>query len=85
WTARGDLLQHVGVYCYRRAFLLRFARLPRTALERRERLEQLRVLEYGIRPRVVVADTPALSVDTQHDLIRAHEWLNRRARSRGGA
>jgi 3-deoxy-manno-octulosonate cytidylyltransferase (CMP-KDO synthetase) len=85
WTGRGDLLQHVGVYCYRRAFLLRFARMRRSALERRERLEQLRVLEYGIRPRVVVAVTPALSVDTRHDLLRAHEWLNRRAGSRGRA
>ena len=78
WTGRDTLLQHVGVYCYRRAFLLRFARMPRTALERRERLEQLRVFEYGIRPKVVVTATPALSIDTQDDLRQARAWLRKR-------
>lgn len=82
WTGRDILLQHIGVYAYRRAFLLRFARMSRTALERRERLEQLRALEYGIRPKVVVASTPALSIDTRDDLRRAREWLTRRRRPR---
>ena len=86
WTGRDDLLQHLGVYAYRRAFLFRFARMRRSALERRERLEQLRVFEYGIAPRVVVADTPALSVDTYEDLRRAREWLKpvRRPSRAGG-
>lgn len=78
WTGEGEVLQHLGVYAYRRAFLLKFARWPRTALERRERLEQLRVLEYGIRPKVVVVSTPALSIDTPQDLRRAREWLRQR-------
>jgi 3-deoxy-manno-octulosonate cytidylyltransferase (CMP-KDO synthetase) len=81
----GVLLQHLGVYAYRRSFLLRFARMPQSALERRERLEQLRVLEYGIRPTVVVADTPALSIDTNEGLRRARAWLrSRRRRPRAG-
>ncbi|MEK7476970.1 MAG: 3-deoxy-manno-octulosonate cytidylyltransferase [Candidatus Coatesbacteria bacterium] len=84
WTGRDELLQHLGVYAYRRAFLMRFARMPRSALEHRERLEQLRVLEYGIRPKVVVTETPALSIDTPHDLQRAREWLTRRRRRRAG-
>lgn len=78
WTGRDTLLQHLGVYAYRRTFLLRFARMPRTALERRERLEQLRVFEYGIHPKVVVTKTPALSIDTTQDLKHAREWLSQR-------
>jgi 3-deoxy-manno-octulosonate cytidylyltransferase (CMP-KDO synthetase) len=84
WTGRDALLQHLGVYAYRRGFLMRFGRMPRSALERRERLEQLRVLEYGIRPKVVVAETPALSIDTPQDLRRAREWLIRRRPRRAG-
>ncbi len=78
WTGSATLLHHVGVYCYRRAFLQRFARMPRTALEVRERLEQLRVFEYGIHPKVVVTATPALSIDTTQDLKHAREWLSQR-------
>lgn len=77
------LLQHLGVYCYRRRFLLRFARWPRSALEVKERLEQLRLLEYRIRPRVVVTAAPALSIDTRGDIKRANEWLRERGKRRG--
>jgi 3-deoxy-manno-octulosonate cytidylyltransferase (CMP-KDO synthetase) len=72
------LLQHLGVYIYRRSFLLKFASWPRTALEKREKLEQLRALEYRIHPMVVVVRTPALSIDTHKDLKRAREWLRKR-------
>lgn len=84
WTGRDTLLQHIGVYAYRRAFLFRFARMRRSALERRERLEQLRVFEYGEAPKVVVADTPALSVDTHEDLRRARAWLTPTRRRHAG-
>lgn len=80
WEGGGEVLQHLGVYAYRRAFLFRFARLPRSAAEIRERLEQLRTLEHGVRPLVVTVKTPALSVDTPRDLARARAWLG----SRGG-
>jgi 3-deoxy-manno-octulosonate cytidylyltransferase (CMP-KDO synthetase) len=82
WTGRDDLLHHLGVYAYRRAFLLRFAALPPADLERRERLEQLRAIVYGVLPRVVVADTPALGVDTERDVRLARAWLIRGDRRR---
>jgi len=75
---RAPLLQHLGVYAYRRAFLFKFASWPRTILEKRERLEQLRALEYRIHPMVVVVSSPALSIDTRHDLLRARAWLKNR-------
>jgi len=76
----GRLLQHLGVYLYRRNYLLRFAKRRPTPLEKTERLEQLRILEYGDSLKVLVADTPALSVDTPRDLKRANEWLKERRR-----
>ena len=82
WKESGALLQHLGVYCYRREFLLKFASWPRSELEKRERLEQLRVLEYGVRPKVVIVRSPALSVDTEKDLKRAREWLRKRGMRR---
>jgi len=80
WGEMSPLLKHVGVYLYRRDYLFRFASRKPTALEKAERLEQLRVLEYGDSLMVLVADTPALSVDTPRDLKRANEWLIERPR-----
>ncbi len=82
WTGSEELLHHIGVYAYRRDFLLRFAGWRPVALERRERLEQLRAIVYGVLPRVVVANTPALGVDTERDLQHARAWLIRRGRRR---
>jgi 3-deoxy-manno-octulosonate cytidylyltransferase (CMP-KDO synthetase) len=61
----------VGLYAYRRDFLLRFAALPPTPLERAERLEQLRALEHGYRIRVMETDYAPLGVDVPEDLDRA--------------
>ncbi len=67
--------QHIGLYAYRREFLLRFAALPPTPLERAESLEQLRALEHGFSIRMVeVAESP-LSVDTPEDLAALRERL----------
>lgn len=63
-------LQHVGLYGYRRDFLLAFPTLERTPLERVESLEQLRVLEHGHRIRLVAIDHAPESVDTPEDLQR---------------
>jgi 3-deoxy-manno-octulosonate cytidylyltransferase (CMP-KDO synthetase) len=60
-------LQHVGLYGYRRAFLLRFAQTPPSALERFEKLEQLRALALGCRIHVGQVDQPTLGVDTYED------------------
>lgn len=67
---RGSALKHIGLYGYRREFLLRFTGWGPTALEKTERLEQLRILEHG--ERILVLETPwdSVSVDTPEDLER---------------
>ena len=69
------VFEHIGLYAYRRDFLLKYAGLPQTPLEKLESLEQLRVLEHGYRLRVVETRQPyvPLSVDTPEDLERARE------------
>ena len=64
-------LQHVGLYVYRREFLLRFAAWKPTPLEQLERLEQLRALEHGARIAVAVVEQAVLEVDTERDLAEA--------------
>jgi 3-deoxy-manno-octulosonate cytidylyltransferase (CMP-KDO synthetase) len=65
--------RHIGVYGYRRDFLLRFASLEPGVLEQIEKLEQLRALERGYRIRVVASIAPSLEVDTPEDLARANQ------------
>lgn len=62
-----EWLQHIGIYAYRRDFLLRLAQLPPTKLERRERLEQLRVLEHGYTLQVGLTENRHLGVDTEEE------------------
>ncbi len=71
----GPLLHHIGLYAYRRAALARFVALPPSTLERREKLEQLRALEAGMRIDIAIVDTPPLGVDTPEDLERARRML----------
>ena len=71
----GPRFQHVGIYGFTRAALDRFCDLPPSPLERRERLEQLRALEAGMRISCVEVDSLPLSVDTPEDLERAREAL----------
>jgi 3-deoxy-manno-octulosonate cytidylyltransferase (CMP-KDO synthetase) len=66
-----DLLQHIGVYAFRRPALARFAALPRAPLESSERLEQLRALEAGMRIDVTLVAEAPIGVDTPADLARA--------------
>lgn len=63
-----SVLKHVGIYVYRRAFLLALAELPRTPLELAESLEQLRAIEHGHRIKVVHTRYQSVSVDTPEDL-----------------
>jgi 3-deoxy-manno-octulosonate cytidylyltransferase (CMP-KDO synthetase) len=72
----GPLYHHIGLYAYRRAALERFVSLPPSPLERRERLEQLRALEAGMRIDASVVATVPLGVDTPDDLERAREILS---------
>ena len=69
----GEILgqRHIGLYVYRRDFLLTFAGLQPTPLERCEKLEQLRALERGFRIKVVEVERAAIEVDTPQDLERA--------------
>ena len=72
----GPLLHHIGLYAYRRTTLERFVGLPPSPLERRERLEQLRALEAGLRIDVRLVDTVPFGVDTPHDLARAKALMS---------
>jgi len=74
-------LQHVGLYAYRRPFLLEFVRLPQTPLERCEALEQLRALEHGHAIRVAVIDGwRSVPVDVPEDVARVEDALRRAGR-----
>jgi len=73
----GPLYHHIGLYGFRRAALQRFVALPPSTLERRERLEQLRALEAGMRIDAVIVDTLPLGVDTPADLEEARRILGR--------
>jgi len=78
-----DVYEHVGLYAYRREFLLKIAELAPTPLEKVEALEQLRVLEHGYRIRVVATacrdnEFSGFSVDTSADIARAEAMLRER-------
>lgn len=74
----GPLWHHIGLYAYRRGALGRFVALPPGELEQREKLEQLRALEVGMRIDAVIVDDLPLGVDTQADLERARALLRGR-------
>ncbi|HXF88602.1 MAG TPA: 3-deoxy-manno-octulosonate cytidylyltransferase [Xanthobacteraceae bacterium] len=71
----GPLYHHIGLYAFRRAALARFVSLPPSPLETRERLEQLRALEAGMRIDVAIVDSVPLGVDTPDDLERARSLI----------
>ncbi len=78
WTGAEDALplyHPIGLYAFRRAALERFVTLPKSGLETRERLEQLRALEAGMRIDVALVDTVPLGVDTPADLARARALM----------
>ena len=72
----GPLYHHIGIYAWRRSTLERFVSLPPSPLELREKLEQLRVLEDGMRVDAAIVDTVPLGVDTPADLERARAELS---------
>ncbi len=72
-TGASLCFKHIGLYVYRRDFLLSYPDLPVGPLERAERLEQLRALENGYKIRVVETDYESLGVDTVEDLQRVNE------------
>jgi 3-deoxy-manno-octulosonate cytidylyltransferase (CMP-KDO synthetase) len=70
-----EVMQHIGLYAYRRSFLATYASLSPTPLERTESLEQLRVLEHGYRIRLTRIAKAPIGVDTPEDLERARRLL----------
>ncbi len=72
--------KHIGLYVYRRDFLLEFAALPPTPLEQAESLEQLRALEHGFRIRTVETQYESIEVDTPEDLERVRHLVMAAAR-----
>ncbi len=66
-----EIYKHVGLYVYRKEYLLKFSELEQTDLEKVEKLEQLRMLENGFKIKVVTTEFENLSVDTPEDLQRA--------------
>lgn len=77
-TGEGPLYHHVGLYAWRRSALKKFVTLKPSPLEIRERLEQLRALEAGMRIDIVLVDDVPLGVDAPHDLERARAILSAR-------
>jgi 3-deoxy-manno-octulosonate cytidylyltransferase (CMP-KDO synthetase) len=73
----GPLYHHIGLYAWRRTALERFVALPPSPLEQREKLEQLRALEAGMRIDIILVDDVPLGVDTPEDLERARARLAR--------
>jgi 3-deoxy-manno-octulosonate cytidylyltransferase (CMP-KDO synthetase) len=73
--------RHWGIYAYRRETLAKFVSLPEGRLERCEKLEQLRALENGIRIKVIRTTFDSIGIDTPDDLVRAQEFLARRAKN----
>jgi 3-deoxy-manno-octulosonate cytidylyltransferase (CMP-KDO synthetase) len=69
--------KHVGIYAYRRELLLEFTTWPKGELEQVEMLEQLRILEHGVKIRMVETSHQAIAIDTAEDLERARNFLRK--------
>ncbi len=80
WQAMPLCSKHVGLYVYRRDFLIHYPDLTVGPLERSERLEQLRALENGYRIRVIDTEYESLGVDTPEDLERVNHLFSAVAR-----
>lgn len=70
-------LKHVGIYAYRRDFLLAYAGMKQTPLEKTESLEQLRALEIGYKIGVIRIDSEDIGIDTEEDLKKANRLFER--------
>jgi 3-deoxy-manno-octulosonate cytidylyltransferase (CMP-KDO synthetase) len=73
-----EIYKHIGLYVYRKNALLKFTKLKPTDLEKTEKLEQLRMLENGMKIKVVTTDLETIGVDTPEDLKRArayYQWM----------
>ena len=76
-VGKAKVYKHIGIYAYRRNFLLDYAKMPSTPLEESESLEQLRALENGYKIRVIISDCQFIGVDTEEDLKLVNEIFSR--------
>jgi len=81
--APAPVYRHIGIYGFKREFLIKFASLKRTPLELSESLEQLRALEHGFKIRVIPVEFKFLGIDSAADLAKAEEILSQRNSSHG--
>lgn len=75
WLEHHTYYRHIGIYVFRRSFLLRYASLDQTPLERAEQLEQLRILEHGYTINAAITEEESLAVDTPADLERVRHIM----------
>ncbi len=75
WLGMSVHYKHIGLYVYRREFLLHYMELPPTPLETLEKLEQLRILEHGYRIKAVATTHNSVSVDTAEDVERVRKLM----------
>jgi 3-deoxy-manno-octulosonate cytidylyltransferase (CMP-KDO synthetase) len=76
WLANFEYYKHIGIYAYRKEFLLQLTDLKPGKLEQAEKLEQLRVLERGFKIRTVITDYQSRSVDTPEDLSEINQFIS---------
>jgi 3-deoxy-manno-octulosonate cytidylyltransferase (CMP-KDO synthetase) len=69
--------KHIGIYGFRAKSLSKFMSLPQSILEKDEKLEQLRALENNMKIKVVITEDPNISIDTEQDLLKSKEYLER--------
>ena len=79
WVSHHTFFRHIGLYVFRRDFLLRFAAWEQTPLEQAEKLEQLRILEHGERMKAVITELDSVAVDTPADLERVRTFMRKGA------
>jgi 3-deoxy-manno-octulosonate cytidylyltransferase (CMP-KDO synthetase) len=72
-----NALQHIGIYCFRKQFLLEYSRMASSHLQKMEDLEQLKVLEQGHRIKVAIVEEKSIGVDTPNDLDKLIEYLEK--------
>jgi 3-deoxy-manno-octulosonate cytidylyltransferase (CMP-KDO synthetase) len=72
-----DYFKHIGLYVYRKSFLMKYKNLKQTNLEKAEKLEQLRILEYGEKIKVVLTDKDSFSIDTEQDYSKFKNYKHK--------
>lgn len=75
WRADLPVYRHMGIYAFRRDFLMRYGKIPMTPLQAAEDLEQLKVLEMGYKIKVAIAEEFSIGVDHPEDIKKVEKWL----------